>query len=118
MPTVQGIVAQSGGFIEVESKPGTGSRVHVHFPAVVAAPDPEPRPRTTGEGRELAARARKEGCRVPFVFMSGYDEEEIMRDPADSNPLEILEKPFTPDELARAVSKGVQSDDPGSQYSS
>ncbi len=175
LPTVQGIVAQSGGFIEVESQLGEGSQFHVYFPALpsdptleegerreppgrVAAPavilvveDQEPVRRAVrrvltraghtvmeapngraalevirreGEGidlilsdlvmpgmggRELAGRARGEGHRVPFVFMSGYAEEEILRGTSGSGPVEILEKPFTPDELADAVAEGLQA---------
>jgi nitrogen-specific signal transduction histidine kinase/CheY-like chemotaxis protein len=39
LATVYGIVMQSGGFLTVDSAPGSGSRFEVHFP--VAACDPE-----------------------------------------------------------------------------
>ncbi len=36
LATVHGIVRQSGGFLIVESAPGAGTRVHIHFPRVAA----------------------------------------------------------------------------------
>jgi two-component system cell cycle sensor histidine kinase/response regulator CckA len=43
LSTVYGIVAQSGGFVRIETAPGRGTIVHVHLPAVdetpVAVPD-------------------------------------------------------------------------------
>ena len=38
LATVHGIVRQSGGFLIVESAPGAGTRVHIHFPRVTAPP--------------------------------------------------------------------------------
>lgn len=32
MPTVHGLIQQIGGRVEVESEPGRGTRVRVHFP--------------------------------------------------------------------------------------
>ena len=55
LSSVDGFVAQSGGFISVESEVGTGSSVSVHLPrttaAPVAAPPPAVRPVPVG-GRE------------------------------------------------------------------
>ncbi len=45
LATVHGIVRQSGGFLILESAPEAGTRIHVHFPRVIApektAPEPE-----------------------------------------------------------------------------
>ncbi|MDB4980192.1 MAG: sensor protein [Myxococcales bacterium] len=42
LSTVYGIVAQSGGFVRVETAPGRGTIVHVHLPAVDETPLPVP----------------------------------------------------------------------------
>jgi two-component system, cell cycle sensor histidine kinase and response regulator CckA len=42
LPTVYGVVTQSGGHITVASTPGDGSRFDVHLPAVTPAPTPAP----------------------------------------------------------------------------
>jgi PAS domain S-box-containing protein len=44
LSTVYGIVAQSGGFVRIESAPGRGTIVHVFLPAVDAAEAPAPAP--------------------------------------------------------------------------
>ncbi|HVZ71834.1 MAG TPA: PAS domain S-box protein [Polyangia bacterium] len=42
LSTVYGIVAQSGGFVRIETAPGRGTIVHVHLPAVDETPVPVP----------------------------------------------------------------------------
>jgi PAS domain S-box-containing protein len=57
------------------------------------------------DGRELADRVRAAAPGVRVVFVSGYAPSEVL--PADLGPGEVfLPKPFTPDQLARAV-RGV-----------
>jgi CheY-like chemotaxis protein len=53
-------------------------------------------------GRELADRVRVRLPRLPVIYMSGYTADEAIREnPAPHG--HFLEKPFTPDQLAREV---------------
>jgi CheY-like chemotaxis protein len=40
LPTVYGIVKQSGGYVTVASRPGQGATFKVYLPGLLAAPDP------------------------------------------------------------------------------
>ena len=179
LPTVQGIVGQSGGFIEVESAPDQGASFHIFFPATNEAagrpaPAAEARPDAQGDrtrrtvlvvedqealrrvaarvlsragfdtlvasdgraaleilqaegeaidlvlsdlvmpemgGRELAERAMEEGIPIPFLFMSGYAEEEFFGPGHDPSVLRLIEKPFSPNDLVNAVSASLDLGD-------
>jgi PAS domain S-box-containing protein len=54
-------------------------------------------------GRELAEqlRGRQPGLRV--LFMSGYTTDEVLRQGIEAEAVHFLQKPFTPDSLARKV---------------
>ena len=54
-------------------------------------------------GRELAERLRKEGYRVPLLFISGYSDEDIARLGLLAPGQSVLRKPFSPSALADRV---------------
>jgi CheY-like chemotaxis protein len=50
------------------------------------------------------ARRRPSTSRIPIIAISGFDEElDVAR--ADPEVLAVIRKPFTPDELVRAVTR-------------
>jgi CheY-like chemotaxis protein len=53
-------------------------------------------------GYELAARVRADRPHVPVLFISGY-RSETAGAPPDSAEGQLLQKPFTPDELTQAL---------------
>lgn len=56
-------------------------------------------------GAELAQRLRERYPDLAVLFMSGYFDQETVRAPIAERHEPFIEKPFTPDELARRVSE-------------
>jgi len=54
-------------------------------------------------GGDLAARAREEQQDLKFLFMSGYTDNDIVHKGFLDKGIAFLQKPFTPDHLARKV---------------
>jgi CheY-like chemotaxis protein len=54
-------------------------------------------------GRELAERLRERQPGLRILFMSGYTADEILRQGIEAEAVWFIEKPFTPDALARKV---------------
>ena len=54
-------------------------------------------------GRELAQRLSKLRPGLPIIFMSGYTNDELTRRGLLDPGIPFLEKPFSPEELARVV---------------
>jgi CheY-like chemotaxis protein len=164
---VQGIVAQSGGLIEVASEPGRGTTFRIYLPALDEAAAEAGRPpavpalggketvlvvedqgevrgyavealksygyrliqagsadealliseREPGSihllltdvvmpnagGRELADRLVKLRPGIKVLFMSGYTGDVIMHHGVLNEGMEFIQKPFSPEELARKV---------------
>ncbi|MDQ3136076.1 MAG: ATP-binding protein [Gemmatimonadota bacterium] len=169
LATVYGIVKQSGGYVAVDSTPGTGTTMRVYLPLAVvmplpSAPAPAPEDRSTagtetillvededsvrGLTRRILARAgytvltardADEALRVSaqydetidllltdvimtglsgprlsetliglrptmsVLFISGYNEDTILRQGVLRQGVAYLQKPFTPAALMRRV---------------
>ena len=58
-------------------------------------------------GRDLAARLKVTRPDMVVLFMSGYTDSEIQRHSALEHGVALLRKPFTLDELARAVREAL-----------
>lgn len=82
LPTVYGIVQQSGGIIEVDSEVGAGTTVRILLPRVALAsepaPEPDPRGVTTGAGRILVVEDEDSLRRLVARILrsAGYDVTE------------------------------------------
>jgi len=57
----------------------------------------------TMNGREVAARLRERRPDARVLLMSGYTDDEILRRGLHDTSIAFLQKPFTPDDLGRAV---------------
>jgi signal transduction histidine kinase/ActR/RegA family two-component response regulator len=68
LASVYGTVTQSGGFVRLESAPGEGTIVHLHFPSVQGLQRPD---------RALAAQPSPETYR-PVVLLA--EDEQLVRD--------------------------------------
>jgi hypothetical protein len=164
---VQGIVEQSGGYIEVESEPGRGTTFQIHLPKVKEASDEPAQPEApaamgsketvlvvedqaevrkyaaaalrahgyrviqaegAGEalricereherialvltdvvmpelsGQELASRVAERWPGMKVLFMSGYTDDAIQHHGGLEKSAELIQKPFTPAQLANRV---------------
>ncbi len=54
-------------------------------------------------GRELLGRVQSTGREVKVLVMSGYTDDEVLRDAVFESNIDFLQKPFTPDVLLRKV---------------
>ena len=64
----------------------------------------------TMSGRELSERLARMRPQVKVLFMSGYTDDQLLqRGVLQSGSGNFLEKPFTPDALARKVREVLDS---------
>jgi two-component system, cell cycle sensor histidine kinase and response regulator CckA len=54
-------------------------------------------------GPEIYARIREEKCEIPIIFATGYSPDTTLLDKVREKGLPVLQKPYTPRDLARKV---------------
>ena len=127
LPTVYGIVKQSGGHVHVESEEGKGAAVHVYLPPTdeapaPARPAPAPRPVRGSETvlvveddpnvREVAARALRDGgYRVLAAAGPASARYVAAGEPAPIHLL--LTDVVMPDSDGRTLAREIRSARPG-----
>jgi two-component system cell cycle sensor histidine kinase/response regulator CckA len=60
-------------------------------------------------GRDLAARIAGLRPDLPLIFMSGYTDEDVIRRGLMDRGQRFIQKPFSPDALARQVQQALTS---------
>jgi len=68
-------------------------------------------------GRELASRIAGIRPDLPLIFMSGYTDEDVIRRGLLERGRRFIQKPFSPDALARQVHHALRSEAQGAQPS-
>ena len=59
-------------------------------------------------GAQLLRRLREQGVAVPFILMSGHANSDEVDEAKKSGLQEFIAKPFTPAQLAQAISRVLQ----------
>jgi signal transduction histidine kinase/CheY-like chemotaxis protein len=63
-----------------------------------------------GNGRELGARIAEIRPELPLIFMSGYTDEDVIRRGLLERGQRFIQKPFSPEALARLVHDALRAD--------
>ena len=61
-------------------------------------------------GRELADRLTEKRPSLKVLFMSGYNDDDVLRYGVEQGSADLLPKPFTPDQLAERVRAALGRD--------
>jgi FixJ family two-component response regulator len=59
-------------------------------------------------GRELADRLQRKRGVLPVLFVSGYADDEVLRYGVAQGTTDLLQKPFTPSQLAERVREIIE----------
>ncbi|HEV8508900.1 MAG TPA: PAS domain S-box protein [Gemmatimonadales bacterium] len=75
LATVYGLVKQHGGFVQIDSAPGAGTRLRIYFPVA----DETSRRRASGSHAQLAAPTDEEGGGGPETILVVEDQAQLRR---------------------------------------
>lgn len=114
---IYGFVQQSRGHIEIESREGAGTTIHLFLPRHLGGRDVTPILQSARSidlmisdvglpglnGRQLAEIARESRPGLPILFMTGYAEQASEQSAFLGDGMEIVTKPFAIYQLARRI---------------
>ncbi len=126
LAAVYGVVTQCGGFVEIESAPGVGTRVDLYLPAADDPPEEVgPRPGAArsarvllvedlAEARALVARALREAGFEVFEAEDGAEALEVAR---EVGPLDVVVSDVSmPRVNGPQLAARLSADQPGARF--
>jgi DNA-binding response OmpR family regulator len=67
------------------------------------------------DGLQLHRHPATEGCGVPIIFITAYDERESCRRAMKAGAVAFLGKPFSDDHLLKAIRSALRHDKGGTE---
>ena len=62
------------------------------------------------DGLELQRQLAEHECRVPIIFITAYDDEDVRQQVLQAGAVDFLSKPFAEEDLLNAVHTALQED--------
>jgi len=67
------------------------------------------------DGLQLQSHLAAEGCGIPIIFITAYDEKESCRRAMKAGAVAFLGKPFSDDQLLKAIRSALRRDKGGTE---
>jgi len=65
------------------------------------------------DGLQLQSHLAAEGCSIPIIFITAYDDEESHRQAMQAGAVAILGKPFSDEQLLQTIRSALRQDGGG-----
>ncbi len=66
-------------------------------------------------GLQLQSHLAAEGCGIPIIFITAYDDEEFHRQAMQAGAVALLSKPFSDEQLLQAIRLALRQDKGGAE---